>query len=403
MMVKIKQSSRRARRWTGGAALAALVVGGVAGAQALAGDEGGGGSPPPPGQPVEIEVPDEEFPTGGDDNLIQTSGSTFDETVVTKFIPASAFDPYQGDPASFEDDKLQFTGGCVRPLTGIAGTGSLLEMRAPVELPDGARIKNVTFFGVDDAATDISVTLIREEFVGFLAISPLPPTFSRTTPVTVDSFSTAGVSGEVAVAGADDLDELVGTPASGGIFLGFPHRFHTISVNMSNSAGLDHLLCGVEVQYQVAKSSADAGTVFHPLDPVRAFDSRRATYPAAGLLAPNDSKVVSVANGYDAAGVAIPAQANVVPANATAITYNVTVAGATGSNFVAVTAGDAASFTASAINFNAGSNVANAATVSIAADRTIKLWGGNGPGSAHVLIDVTGYYAPAPPVSNMAG
>ena len=79
----------------------------------------------------------------------------------------------------------------------------------------------------------------------------------------------------------------------------------------------------------------------------------------------------------------------------------ITVAGQTGPNFVAVTAGDAASFTASAINYPGSGSLANGATVTIAADETIKVWGGDNTGSAHIVIDVTGFYAPAPPPPNM--
>jgi len=68
---------------------------------------------------------------------------------------------------------------------------------------------------------------------------------------------------------------------------------------------------------------------------------------------------------------------------------------------VAVIAGDAASFTASAINYSGGPNIANADAVEIDGAQSIKLWGGGNTGSVHVIIDVTGYYAPAPPVPNM--
>lgn len=275
-------------------------------------------------------------------------------------------------------------------------------IRGRLELPDGAVIKRVSFSGVDNAPSDIDVRLVREEFTGGLATFPNPPTYSR-AGTEVDAFSTSGADADPRVVSGAELSELVGTPIGATPILTFKHRFHSVTVTMTNAAAANHVLCGVRVDYQVAKSSADPGTVFHPITPARAFDSRRATFPASGLLAPGATKVVSVANGYDLNGVAIPAQANVVPANATAVAYNITVAGATGSNFVAVTPGDAASFfTASAINYNAGSNVANGATVSIAPDRTIKLWGGDGPGSANVIIDIRGYYAPAPPLPNMA-
>ena len=56
---------------------------------------------------------------------------------------------------------------------------------------------------------------------------------------------------------------------------------------------------------------------------------------------------------------------------------------------------------ASAINFNGTADIANAATVAIDANREIKVWGGDQAGSAHIIIDVTGYYTPPVPFPNM--
>jgi hypothetical protein len=207
------------------------------------------------------------------------------------------------------------------------------------------------------------------------------------------------VSGVVAVSSPNNLDEVVGS--SGSVIGGFNHRFHTINVILVNSAGANHRLCGVEVRYQVPTSAADPGTVFHPISPIRAYDSRNAAYPTPGVLAPNSSKVISIKDGHDAAG-AVNAL-DVVPVGATAITYNITIGAPTGPNFVAVTPGDAASFLASAVNFNGTADIANAATVAIDVNRQIKVWGGDQSGSAHVIIDVTGYYAPPVPFPNMGG
>jgi hypothetical protein len=130
---------------------------------------------------------------------------------------------------------------------------------------------------------------------------------------------------------------------------------------------------------------------FHAVSPFRAYDSRQAAYaPNNGVMAPNTSRVISIKDARDTAGNVTTA--DVVPAGATAITYNLTVASPTGPNFLAVTPGDAAAFTASSINFNGTSDLANAATVAIDANRTVKVWAGDQSGSTHVLIDVTGYY-----------
>ena len=313
-------------------------------------------------------------------------GTTFDPTVVTKFIPASGFTATQGDAA--EADLVRPEGAdriCLRPDTNSGGT--FTQLRASVELPDGSRIKRIVAYGADtDVANNMIIQLHRADIVVPLILGS--PTRSEST---VTSFNTSGVTGTFALASTDNLAEIAGS-FSGSPVLNTTHRFHQVYVSMSNAALASQVLCGVEVQYQVPTVSADAGSVFHPIAPVRAFDSRLAAYTGSGLLAPNTSKVVSIKDSHDANG-AVNAT-DVVPAGATAIAYNITIAGPTGPNYLAVTAGDAASFTASAINFNGTSDLANAAIVTIAADRTIKIWGGDQAGSTHVIIDVTGSYGP---------
>jgi hypothetical protein len=394
------------RRFAGAAAAIALVATGAVGAQTFAGDEVGGPTPPPgeqvAGQPPDAPT-DEGDPLLGSDAFIQTGGSNFDPTVVSKFIPAHGFQVLQGTGAQADLVVLELGEGARTCLTPDPMSGGLItRMAAGVELPDGSLIKRVSFYGQDnDAVENINVRLYRQDVVTPFVIQGTTPISTRTSSQ-VDSFSTSGQQSSASVFfGADDLAEPTGTPSSGALAItGTTNRFHTIHVELRTTAAVNHVLCGVRVDYQVPVP-ADPGTVFHPLDPVRAFDSRLAVLPESGRLGPNETKVIDITDGYDSNGVAIPAQANAVPTTATAVAYNVTIAGADGPNFVAVTAGDATEFTASAVNYSAGSNVANGSTVTIAADQTIKLWGGSNTGSSHVLIDIVGYYAPSVR-SNMA-
>lgn len=132
------------------------------------------------------------------------------------------------------------------------------------------------------------------------------------------------------------------------------------------------------------------GGAFHTIDPVRAYDSRKSAYPTNGPLAPNSSRLVSVADGHDGDGAVT--DTDVVPEGATAITCNLTVAGPTGANYLSMTPGDAASFTASSINFVAGSALANGITSKLDDSRQVKVFCGDQGGSAHFIIDVTGFY-----------
>lgn len=393
-------SSRRfsKRRLGAASAAVALVATGAVtalGAGSFANDaEGGAGALPPPG---EQSIGEGDLVIGSSE-LIRTGGSTFDDTVVSKFFPAAGFSVFQG--VADEADLFNNTGPtCFYP--GAGSGGNVTQFYGGLELPDGSRIKRVSFYGKDSSATlDISIVLARSGFFTPFGLNGSPAS-STLEQVTVDAFSTSGSQSDgTVVFGTNDLDELVGSPSLSGIIAGFTARFHTLRVDMANAAGSDHLFCGIRVDYEVP-APADPGTVFHPVGPVRVFDSRQGSFAASGPLGPNQTKVIDITDGYDSSGVAIPAQNDVVPSSATAVAYNITVAGATGPNFVAVTPGDATEFAASAINYSSGPSIANGSTVTLAGDDTIKLWGGGNTGSAHVIIDIVGYYAP--PVNvNMA-
>jgi hypothetical protein len=126
---------------------------------------------------------------------------------------------------------------------------------------------------------------------------------------------------------------------------------------------------------------------FYPITPQRVYDSRHGDGP----MARSSSRTVSVANGLGADGSIVALDA--VPNGATAISCNVTVTAPTGPNYLAVVPGGSTGYTASTINFPGGFDAANGATVLIAADRTVTIFCGDQPGSTHVILDVTGYYA----------
>jgi hypothetical protein len=355
---------------------------------------GEGGDPQDPAPPGTPEVATETELTESFDvpEEITTGGTTFDPTILTKFIGGRGFVVNPG--SGIEEDSVLFDGQtCVRAdAAGTDGAGAIAVLFAAVELPDGARIKQVAFYGEDTyAPADISIQFYR----GNVNVPLLIGVNTRAEDL-IDSFTTAGINGVAALSGADNLLEIAGS--SGSALTGTDHRFHIVRVQMTNAAASNHVLCGVEIRYQVP-ATTETGTVFHPISPIRAYDSRNPVYPNSGLLGPNTSRVISIKDGHDGAG-AVNAL-DVVPVGATAITYNITIGAPTGPNFVAVTPGDAASFLASAVNFNGTADIANAATVAIDVNRQIKVWGGDQSGSAHVIIDVTGYYTPPVPYPNM--
>jgi hypothetical protein len=107
-------------------------------------------------------------------------------------------------------------------------------------------------------------------------------------------------------------------------------------------------------------------------------------------MAPNSSRVISVADAHDSEGAVTTA--NAVPNGATAVAFNITATGANGGNFFSVNPGDAASYTASTVNFAAGLDIANASVVKLDSSRQIKVFCGGDVGSAHVIVDIVGYY-----------
>ncbi len=129
---------------------------------------------------------------------------------------------------------------------------------------------------------------------------------------------------------------------------------------------------------------------FVAIDPIRAYDSRKTAYATNGVMAPNSSRVISVADAHDSEGVVTTP--NVVPIGATAVAFNITATGANGGNFFSVNPGDAASFTASTVNFAAGLDIANASVVKLDSSRQIKVFCGADVGSANVIVDIVGYY-----------
>lgn len=131
---------------------------------------------------------------------------------------------------------------------------------------------------------------------------------------------------------------------------------------------------------------------FHAINPIRVYDSRRAAYTPNGLRPRLTSFVVPVHDARDTNTGAV-VTADVVPVGATAVSFNVTAVGTTGANFLAVTPGDAAANNASTLNWwAAGQSIANSSVSTLDGSRQVKVFMGSGAGSAHVLIDIQGYW-----------
>ncbi len=134
----------------------------------------------------------------------------------------------------------------------------------------------------------------------------------------------------------------------------------------------------------------DTAGAFTAIAPVRMYDSRRPA-PMPGRIASGDNRVVSVADARDRRSGEV-VTADVIPIGATAVTYNVTLDGTAGGGYLSVNPGDAATFSASSINWSSpGSTLANAGVVKLDGSRQVKVFCG-GVGSTDFIVDITGYY-----------
>jgi hypothetical protein len=123
---------------------------------------------------------------------------------------------------------------------------------------------------------------------------------------------------------------------------------------------------------------------FVPMDPIRILDSRPTSNvgPYTTPWSAGTTRRVRVAGTGG------------VPADARAVTLNVTVTATTSSSFLSIWPSGQDRPTVSSVNWQPGWTIANSVTVKPGADGQINLF--NQAGSVHVVIDVVGYYALGP-------
>ena len=132
-----------------------------------------------------------------------------------------------------------------------------------------------------------------------------------------------------------------------------------------------------------------AGTL-HVLNPSRVHDSRK---PSANpITSTSGPRTVSIADKIDATGAVVTA--NLIPAGATAIAYNLTIVNTVGTNgYLAINPGGVTAVSASSINWSAaGLTLANASLVPVSAGRQVTVICGGSSTSCNFIIDVVGYY-----------
>jgi hypothetical protein len=125
-----------------------------------------------------------------------------------------------------------------------------------------------------------------------------------------------------------------------------------------------------------------SGDGFHPISPVRVLNTR------TGLGAATFH--ANVAQSFVVAGTAS------IPADATAISANLTVVGQTIGGYVAVTRDATNNPVTSTLNFALGDTRSNGLIVAIGLNGTVSAVYKGPSGTANLILDVTGYYSAAP-------
>ncbi len=154
----------------------------------------------------------------------------------------------------------------------------------------------------------------------------------------------------------------------------------TLSVTMvgPSSAGSAYVVFDVTGYF-----APTGGATYVPLDPTRLLDTRNGTGGISGPIGSHVAHTFGVTGG-------------VVPSNATAVTGNLTVTGQNSGGYLFLGPVATDNPTSSTLNFPIGDDRANGVTVALGVGGTLSVTmvGPSSAGSAYVVFDVTGYFAP---------
>jgi hypothetical protein len=272
-----------------------------------------------------------------------------------RFYAASSMNPNgTGTGAS-----IMFSGNGARPVNAAGGQFNYASIS--VDLPLGSTLTSIEFI-IQGSPQAGRVALIR-----YSALDSAPSftyLYQQTIP--------GAVTG-ITVYASGPLTEVVdGT-----------HTYEAFYTD--NGTALSTSVCnGVRVRYRPPSN----GLV--PITPARVYDSRLPMTPDLfGPISGGTFRTVSIANARNLSTGAIVG--TLVPANATAIAFTLTVVGTTGQGFLAVNPGGVTTVSASSINwFGAGQILANTGAVKVSTDRTVTVAAGGG--STDFIIDIVGYY-----------
>ena len=287
------------------------------------------------------------------------------------------------------------TYGCVNPWRQLY-VDDAQALMAKYDLVNGYGLRGVGIWalGYDGARPELW-SAIRDKFItdtvppvaaiNALAASQVTEQF-QVTWASQDDFAVASHDVEVAIDGGTWTRWLTGTTATEATYVGARGHAFAFQVRASDHKGNTG-----------AWSAAPATTV--------APDAAPAAPLGAQWYAIAPTRVLDTRSGKGLAGAFIHAQPRTlplagqgpVPADAVAVTANVTVTGATSAGYVAIGPTMSATPSTSTINLARGQTLANGLTLRIGPDGTVgAVFRGAGGARAHVILDVTGYYRAGP-------
>ncbi|MEU4742176.1 hypothetical protein AB0G02_17175 [Actinosynnema sp. NPDC023658] len=142
-------------------------------------------------------------------------------------------------------------------------------------------------------------------------------------------------------------------------------------VSLFNATGTVHLLADLAGYY-----APGTGSLYQPVPPRRALDTRDGT--GAGTRNPDGSLALNLTG--------------VVPAEASAVTFNLTATNVTADTYVTAWPHGKTRPSASNLNLVPGDTRANLVTVALGTDRTVDLY--TRQGTVDLIADVAGFYVP---------
>jgi hypothetical protein len=209
--------------------------------------------------------------------------------------------------------------------------------------------------------------------------------------------SAVAVTGNVTVAGQQSSGYLAVTPTPTNTppssTINFPladNRANDVTVPLSTTGSLSGVYkaaSGKKTQLLFDVTgyflAADSGATFHPISPARVLDTRMGR-GLTGAFANGVPRTLTIAGTGN------------IPSTATAVIGNLTVTRQTAAGYIAVTRAPTAIPATSTLNFPVGDNRANGLVAPLSATGSISIVykSGTAGATAHVILDVTGYFVP---------